>query len=539
MEAVLPKNVNYLDTLPKAIPSERKRRNYFAANGTQYRCGQQIRIEINDPRCFLDPVNSFLRLTLTNSNAAAICSLDFGGASSIIQNFRVEQAGNIIMNIQNYNRLYCGIIAPTTGGKNWRSVQSVYGQGLYFGTSNQAGAATTNVVAVAGELTGDRLCSVNCPLNNNSVLEPGGGQAQVCIPLVGGLFSQSKLIPLPMLNEPIQLVFDLEGVEDIGSWSAQPVNTDILISNVRYCAELVEVPRDVLGFLSQQQAAHGGALVIQGSSYESQSTILPQLATGTQILEIPSRKRSIKSIQFVCMADPSTIADFAATAGSGLPAGSGGWNAYSKSASQNPMLVSYQLRAGSLVMPPTAIRGPGGREPAGTVQPHAGSATIAGLPDQFHNVAESISEVSKAIGHEGTMLGVGSLCSLTYANNRFSTGCNWVQGQGQAGVGLDSIVGPTGVDGAVVVGQTTGNAWSFTPFMIDLEAYQNQAIDSGLDTKTLSLQMQLHLELDNTLSAGGTGVGAGGQSTPINVDIFTHHDIMYYFNSNGTITFSD
>ena len=61
MEAVLPSNVNYLDTLPRGVPAERKRKNFFAANGTQYRPGQTAIIEISDPRCFLDPVNSFLR----------------------------------------------------------------------------------------------------------------------------------------------------------------------------------------------------------------------------------------------------------------------------------------------------------------------------------------------------------------------------------------------------------------------------------------------------------------------------------------------
>ena len=102
---------------------------------------------------------------------------------------------------------------------------------------------------------------------------------------------------------------------------------------------MVEVPRDVLGFLRQQQEAHGGALVIQASSYEHQGQTIAQGATGTQILEIPSRKRSIKSIQFVCMASPLTIAQFAATAGSGLPAGVGVHTVYNLSSSKNPCLL--------------------------------------------------------------------------------------------------------------------------------------------------------------------------------------------------------
>ena len=539
MEAVLPTNINYLDTLPRAVPSERKRRNFFAANGTQYRCGQTIIIEVGDPRAFLDPAQSFLRFTLTNNSGAQSCNLDFGGGACLLKNFRVQQGGNTILNIQEYARLYNSIIAPTTGGKNFKSSTSIYQQNIAYGTSTQAAAANVNTPEPGATCVGPTICAAQCPSINNLMLANGGGEAQCCVPLVGGLFSQDKLLPLPLVNQsqPIQLIFDLEAINNLGVWTGAPVNTDILISNVRYCAQMVEVPRDVLGFLRQQQEAHGGALVVQASSYEHQGQTLAEGATGTQILEIPSRKRSIKSVQFVCMANPLTIAQFAATAGSGLPAGVGVHSVYNLSCSKNPCLVSYQLRAGSLVMPPTAIRGPGGRQ-NGVVNPSAGTAAVAGLPNQFANRGEACFEVSRAVGHLDSMIGLGSESTLTYCNNVDNTGTNWVMGQGQAGVGLDRITGPSGLLGAYGAA-ADGYMWAFSPFMIDLEAYQNQAVMSGLDTKSLSLQMQLHLELANDRSTAGTGAAAGGQSTAFEVDIYTYHDVMYYFNSDGQITYSD
>ena len=66
MERVLPKTINYLDVLPKAIPSERKRRRFQPANGTQYTEGQTIIIEVADPRHFLDCKTSFLEVTFEN-----------------------------------------------------------------------------------------------------------------------------------------------------------------------------------------------------------------------------------------------------------------------------------------------------------------------------------------------------------------------------------------------------------------------------------------------------------------------------------------
>ena len=543
MEAVLPKSVNYLDTLPKAVPSERKRKNFFAANGTQYRPGQTMIIEVSDGRAFLDPHNSFLRFTVTNQGANNMVP-ELGGGQAFIRNFRVQQNGNTIMNIQAYNRLYCGIIAPTTGGNQWRAATSVYENVAGYGTQTGA-AATSNVPAPVLEFNGGHATSSNVPSLNNPM-----ATMEFCVPLIGGLFSQSKLIPLPLVsqNQPIQLIFDLETEDNCVVWDAQPAGpADLLISNVRYCAEMVEVPRDVLGYLSQQQAAHGGSLIIQASSYEFSNGVLAAGATGAHIINIPSRKRSIKSIQFVAMANATTIINFAAAAGSGIPAGSGPWGVFNLSTSNNPCIASYQLRAGSLVMPPTAIQGPGGRN-NGVVglpgAPRAGNITVAGLPNEDSNKGEAAFEMAKALGHLGSTMGMGGCSRLTYANSDQvgfgNTGTNWVCGQGMAGAGADFICGPEGLaPGAPSV----GDQWKFSPFAIDLEAYQHQAIDSGLDTKTLSLQMTLHLEIDNVLSIPDTGGGgfaaAAGQSSPVQFDIYTYHDILYYFNSDGSITYSE
>ena len=547
MEAVLPKSINYLDTLPKAVPSERKRRNFFAANGTQYRPGQTIIIEVSDGRAFLDTTNSFLRFTLTNQDAAANFAPEFGGGYACLRNFRVQQAGNTIMNIQEYSRLYNAIIGPMTGGRNWKAATSIYENVPAFGNRLTAVAGNTpNAFATAAEFDGGVPAASNVPSLGNPLLVPGAN-CEFCVPLFGGMFSQDKLLPLPMLNQPIQLIFDLHSVEQFGVYSAAVTTQSMLISNVRYCAEMVEVPRDVLGFLREQQASHGGALVVQASSYEYQRANLAAGATGTQILEIPSRKRSIKSLMWVAMADSSSIAQFANGAlnpGTGIVAGTDTKDVFSQSTSANPCLVSYQLRAGSMVLPPTPVFGPGGRNPAvagtGGEVARAGSDPVANLPNADSNKGESAFEISKAFGHLGSTIGMGSCNRLTYANPEsnlgVAVGTNWIVPQATAGAGADAVAQPTGA-----INGGFGNQWKFCPFALDLEAYQNEAINSGIDTKSLSLQMQLHLDIDNPLSvADGANLAlSAGQSSPINFDIYSYHDILYFFNSDGTLTFSD
>tara|TARA_R110002096_G_scaffold54803_1_gene141262 strand:+ start:1631 stop:3271 length:1641 start_codon:yes stop_codon:yes gene_type:complete len=546
MEAVLPKNINYLDTLPKAVPAEKKRKNFFPANGQTFVAGQTVIIEISDPRHFLDASNSFLRFT-AQMNGALNFSPDYGGGYSFIRNFRVQQAGNTIMDIQRYNRLYNAIIAPTTGGEGWLNTHSLTNQS---GAATRTGAAAANAFALQADMDGGVLKLTQCNPIVNPILLGNGATADFCVPLFGGLFSQNKLIPLPLLNQPIQLIFDIEADENVGVWSAAPGGVATLsVSNFRYCAELVDVPRDIIGYLRSVQDLHGGSLVMPGSSYEHQQATLDDMASaaanggfvGEKIVPIPSRKRSIKSVQFCCMSDASSIAPIAAIAASGIP-GSGTHSVYNLSCSKNPYIVNYQLKAGSHVMPPTAINGPGGRQAlvAGALG-GGGAAPVVGLPDREQNRGEACMEVAKAVGHLGTTIGLGQCCSMTFMTDAENVGTDWVVGQGMAGAGGDVIATSNGL---IDAGNIERSQWSFSPFAIDLEAYQKEALNAGFDTKELSLQMNLILNINNTRSSLGGGAGFPdvtnvGLVHNVLVDTYTYYDVMYYINRDGTITYSD
>ena len=50
MEQMLPSSVNYLDVLPKAIPSERSRKRFFSSNGRTFGANQTIKIDLESAR---------------------------------------------------------------------------------------------------------------------------------------------------------------------------------------------------------------------------------------------------------------------------------------------------------------------------------------------------------------------------------------------------------------------------------------------------------------------------------------------------------
>lgn len=474
MEQVLPSSINYLDTLPRAIPSEHKRRRFYATNGATFLPGSTIRIPLDSTREYLDPSNCYLNFTYENTTGQT-CTFDLAGGHSFFENFRIQQKGNEICRVQYYNRLMNAIVVPCTATQEEQGDISLVGQTLYAGT---AGAGTLNVPTPAGTATGADLTTGRH--GSDADIAPGA-EVKFNMPLVGGLFTQSgtaKLLPLPLLNAPIELYFDVAGV-----WSpivSSGAAGDWILRDVYVVADLVEVPADVNNFMRELQMAHGGSLAIQGQGYDYNNGTIDAAATGSISLNVPSRKRSIKALYFA--GSSRTYA--------GVGVGSADWATFYLSWSGNMCLRNYFVRAGSVVMPQPAVIA-------------AGDNAVAG--NNEYDRGEMLMELKKSMGHLGSHIGTGFLAASNYATN---------DSDNADGAGAQQS--PVSRSGFLV-----------SPYGLDMEAYQNEAIKAGLDTQTLSLEMQLVLEIE------------GGQAEPVQVDIFTLYDVQYYFNADGSITYED
>lgn len=477
MEQMLPSSINYLDVLPKAIPAEKSRKRFFSSNGRSFGPGQTIKINLESSRSFLDPSNCYLEFGFNNTTGGG-AGFDVAGGYCLIKNFRIQQKGNEILRMNNVNRLMNAIVVPAQDSLGVRSNQSItgctrYGSNRTLGALNQVeGGMTTN---------GDILLG-SAHMANNTM--GNGEEVRLSVPLIGGLFSQvgdAKLLPLPLLDGPIELYFDLALVDEPCCF-AQAAPTDWSVEDVSVIADLVEVPRDVIGFMKELQIAHGGSLAIQGSAYEHNSGNL-DVAAGNQVINIPSRKRSIKSIYWA-----GSSQNFGA-AGVGTRAQS-----FNLSYAGQLGLSSFFIRAGALVMPQPAVL-------------CSGSTNVAGN-DEYRK-GEQFMEFKKSMGHLGHGVGTGIISTINYAN---LDGDNSDGGGGQQS-------------------PVSNTPYEFCPYGFNLDAYQNEAIKAGLDTQSLSLEMQLNLEVDNT----GGALFAEVQV----VDVFTLYDIQYYINADGTITFED
>ena len=479
MEQFLPSNINYLDTLPKALPAERKRRRFYPTGGNRdYLPGNEFRINIESPRAFLDPNNCYLTFKFLNSTGQAV-GFDLGGAYNFFSTFRIHQAGNEICRIQNFNRLMNGIIVPATGNMGIRGETSLTGFGRY---ANNGAAGNLNVVVPNAGLTGADLIAEQ---HNQAGEIAAGAGTTFTMPMVGGLFSVNKLIPLPLLNKPIELIFEIDP-NRFNPLVAGAQPADYVLFDVSLVADMVEVPRDVLGFMKELQVAHGGSLVLQGHSYEYNSDNVEAGFVGNKVVNVPSRKRSIKSLFFVARSH-----DY----GNVMPLSSD-FQTFNLSFGGNMNLNSYFVRAGAMVMPQPAVKAQGDAAAAGAYEPFETKRS------------EAYMELKKAIGHMGKHMGTGILSTLNYA-----------------------VIDCDNADAAnMQQSPTSDTKYICCPFGLDLEAYQNEAVRAGLDTQSLSLDMQLNLDI---------GTAGGGAAEDFNVDVYTLYDVQYYVNMDGTITFED
>ena len=483
MERTLPSTINYQDVLPLSVPAIARRKRFFPQNGTSFNSAgtNEIRIEIGSPNSLLDPTMSYLEFEVVNNNAGQTVGFDLGGGAVLFDTVRVEQGGRVLSELQAYNRLHASVLDPVQVSYQGKMSESLT-QGQRGGNG---GAGLAGAVAPGGQANdGDTFTNNK---HNIDTQIPAGGVYRFTMPLTTGLFTQDKLIPLPLVRQdaPITISLIMTAVGNVGVWSAVPAATDISIRKISYTAQLIEVGRDVIEQIRQTQAMMGGQLVITGQDWEHQQGQLPLNTTGEAVIRMPSRKRSINSLFWTAQSD-----DYANGAG-----GQTVDNIYNMSYCGIPNVDSFQIKVGSVVYPPTAIVGPGAMAAAAT--------TTRG---------ETVMELAKAFGTLGFVNPTGRINTFTWGTDADNIG------DGDNGDGVGGDLAPTSDDHVC-----------FAPCGIDLTSFQHEAIEAGVDTKTMSQETNLILNIN----AAGSGLENK------NVHMWIVYDQFYLFNADGMVTFNN
>ena len=497
MDRKMPSSIDYSDVLPLSVPAQSRRRKFFPVNGGEFRDtgSNEIRIPISSTNALLDCEHSYLDFTITNNNVAApgpgaaAFSVDSGGAAMFFSRLRVEQAGKVLSDTREYNRLMASVINPVSETGDGRLAGSLRDQ-------TQAGqiAGNPNTTPFAqGNVRGDRsgLCT-----HGGGTKIATGDSCRFSMPLMTGLFTQDKLIPLPLVSErdPITIILTIDAAENYGTYTTNlPAPGSVPITRISYNAQLIEVGGDVISQFSQMRDLMGGQLALSGHDWEHNSELLAGGAGGgggERIVSVPVRKRSIKSLFWVANSNDVANTGLASTA-----------LFYNKSFGGTCNMDSYQLKVGSVVYPPTPIQGPG---------------DSAGAPSQTRR-GECLQELAKAMGTLGFAAPTGRLLNtLTYCADVASA------------VGATTASGDNGVGGAPLAANQTEPVYC-APFGIDLDAFQSTALEAGVDTATLAQHTSLILNI------GPATIGAEDKT----IHTWICYDKHYYFNRDGSVSISD
>ena len=502
MERSIPKSINYQDVLPVAVPAVARRRRFYPQNGTVFNSvgTSEIRIEIGSTNSLLDVQHSYIEMFVRNNNAARTVGYDIGGGHVFFDEVRVEQAGRVLAREQAHNRLHAGILSMTQTSTQGQLAESI--TQLQRGLNSRAGgdAGQTAPIGAGGGITGDEYVN---QAHNDAAQVPALDFTRVTMMMPTGLFTQDKLLPLPLVSKqnPITLVFLMTNDANVGVFGGGlPGAGSIQIERMNYVGQLIEVGGDVIQQMRMMQEMGGGQLTISSQDFEHSTDSLPNNSTGEIPIRIPTRKKSIKSLLFQINSEDFTQ-------------GPGGFNAsqiFNLSFAGNANMTSYQMKVGSVVYPPTPVNCWG----------NVARVAAAAQPLPTEQRSECAMELAKALGTLGFTNPTGRLSTLSYGTN-----CAPAVAAGQPAL----ADGDNGDGAGNTVAPIGGQECCVCPFGLDLEAFQHTAIESGVDSETMAMETQLLLNIP--------AVGSGIEDK--NVHCYLLYDQHYYFNMDGTITFSN
>lgn len=426
----LPATMDYTKILPIAAGNPRAmRRTFLPVNGQSFTAtgNNIIRLELSADQ-FWDAKHSYLRFDVVLNNAAMLTAgLDSGGLHNFIRRLRLEQAGSILYDVNRYDKLMSAILLPCQSNLATQADRSITEQQRY---GNQGDAGNLNVAEVAANTSGGFINGIHNEDGQIAI----NGQFTLCAPLVGSLFSQDKLVPLQLLSSsPLTIEIELAPALDVFINAGMADMTDYTVQNINYVAQLVDVSPEVDNQVRMIQELSGGAIVLNCNDYTHFNGNIAANAAGIQAINVPARRKSIKSLLFV--GNSQTFAAGAQRA------------AYNTSSGGHMNLIDFQVKVGSIMHPATPIRC---------------NFNVGG---DINTRAEAFEELTKCFMPVNNVIGLGGLSRVNFAV----------------------------ADGAAANMAQSNQTPTYCPLGVDMEAFQRTAIEAGLDTSSRSTPISLLL----------------------------------------------
>lgn len=440
MTRKLPKEVDYSNILPLAVPSSSNRRQFLPNNGDTFTPDGSniIRIDINADS-MLDASSSYLQFTINNTSADATNFLATDVGVPWIQRLRIESGGITLEDIHEYGRLYAMLEFSQASQSKFENENSIF--------LNQSNCCAT---ATAGAVVG-AVCAIPRIYSNAHTNSTGdtttriasGTSKTCCVNLVSALLNCSHYIPLILQNAGLTLELSLAPNTKVGiatqSNGAEPavqvsVAPSYSIDKCRYVAHLVDMDRQFYDSLRQEMMMTG-SIALHGHGWRHFGSTIPA-GNNTFNINIPARQKSIKSIFSTFRNSAYDTDDGVAGANNEL---------YSTSVLQRQNISGWFYKIGSVNYPQSSVA--------------VGAS----------NLAPTLCELQKAFGKLGTYDSESCMSINTYNAN--------------------------------IVGCAGGDPVETFCIGYDLEAFQKSALESGVNTAERALPINLELTFDGLGSA--------------------------------------
>jgi hypothetical protein len=306
------------DCLYNLKPSSCRARSYRASvpssNKSVFTAADQIIAYIPGGRknTYLDPQQSYMRITVQNNEAAGVYFNFDGNGASIINRLDTFHSGNCIDSIQQYNALMNYILDAQLNLSEKTGLSNIYG-------TNSDGTVA----------------------NNRAGLRAHGQQRiTICIPLLGAFgLGAEKLIPIGQLYDDIRLEISTASVVEGMVWSVATVTANpYQIIDFQLELQIIELSDEGQSMVESVTPFYN-PVYMHCNSWRHYSSTLNAAFSGTYSALVPARFASLKSLVVLPRRNTEIVSQLAYSTGSRI----------------NPCIASYWFRVGAYMVPQRPI----------------------------------------------------------------------------------------------------------------------------------------------------------------------------------------
>jgi hypothetical protein len=255
---------------------------------------------------YLDPMQSYMRITVQNNDTTANNFFNFDNTgASIINRIDTFHSGNCIDSIQQYNALFSYIVDAQLNQSEKFGLSNIYGTSSAVGLINtRQGLAVYN-----------------------------GQRVTLCLPLLGAFgVGSDKLVPIGQLYDDIRLEISTSSYLEGLVWNANVTNVINPYSIIDFQLELqfIELSDEGQSMVESITPFHN-PVYMHANSWRHYSGILPAAFSGYFSSLIPARFASLKSLVVLPRRGTEIVSQ----------------TSYSTSSRINPCVQSYAFRVGA------------------------------------------------------------------------------------------------------------------------------------------------------------------------------------------------